>query len=924
MATGVEAAILYFAPEFIGLTVAEAAVINAAAAYVASTAISYAVQSALTDRGADKDARSALGSTVVSVREPASPRQVIYGRTRVGGTFAYLSTRDGNRSLHAVVVLSTHEVDAIEEVWFDDYIVTPSMLDSDGYVTSGRFTTNASNVGIAQEATVSGAGVVSVSSPLYSIWSVEVRDPNTGDTISLFPSSTATSSTYVFTSSYVVTVDTAYAGWKATVVSNSILNTSLMRVRRYTGNQASADTFLVAECSDEWTTNHKLLGCAYVYVKLIFDRYVWANGMPNITALVRGKKVFDPRTGTYAYSNNPALAIADYMCNSIYGLKMPYSTRIDSADLITAANACEASVATKTGTETRYTCDGAFRTNETPKSILAALKASMAGELVRVGGKWKILAGTYVAPTITFDERGILGPYTVQTIQSRRDSFSGVKGTFVSSATRYQPDSYPSIVSSTYDSEDGERVFAALDLRFTQSPSMAQRIAKSELRKARQQISVTLPYALDALRAVPGENIGLTIPDMGWSAKPFFYQSMSLKQDDQGFLSVEMTLRETASNVYDWTPASEEGDYDAAPNTTLEPISLYQEQFSNGSNLAPNSTFRFYVSPWERYATYQGSAGMYNDAARVVADVGFDNYLAITQPNSRISVNSLACAVSNGPLTGKGLGVQAGRRYQFSANVYGDGTKAAVFIDWYTASRSYIASTDVAYSGPHTHGTRPAQDHPLVSVFGTAPNSAAIAQLCLGKTGTAPGSSQSIAYFSRLMFARALEDQLTPDPWVPSIAYGNAAETYALGADAATEVYTAFLTSNLATVVGAAFDPFGSGWPSAPGAYDIASVSITLLESTRLALHFSGTAYNNSGVNVSVGYGFNQSDFDFPFVNIPTAQYVSLSHTKYVTLAAGSWTIYARADIYQVGGGGATDYVYFMEGTGLRVEVLKR
>lgn len=96
---------------------------------------------------------------------------------------------------------------------------------------------------------------------------------------------------------------------------------------------------LVAE-NVGWTSEHRMRGVAGVYVKLTYDQDKFPNGAPaNIAALILGKKLYDLRTGTTGFSENPALMIYDYLTGS-YGLGVD-STEIDSASFIAAANICE-------------------------------------------------------------------------------------------------------------------------------------------------------------------------------------------------------------------------------------------------------------------------------------------------------------------------------------------------------------------------------------------------------------------------------------------------------------------------------------------------------------------------------------------------------------------------------------------------------
>ena len=58
------------------------------------------------------------------------------------------------------------------------------------------------------------------------------------------------------------------------------------------------------------------------------------------TADVQGKKVYDPRSGITAYSNNPWLCIRDYLTDTRYGCRVP-AAMIDDASFISEANYAE-------------------------------------------------------------------------------------------------------------------------------------------------------------------------------------------------------------------------------------------------------------------------------------------------------------------------------------------------------------------------------------------------------------------------------------------------------------------------------------------------------------------------------------------------------------------------------------------------------
>jgi len=318
-----------------------------------------------------------------------------------------------------------------------------------------------------------------------------------------------------------------------------------------------------------WTSNHRLRGIACAYIRLEYDPNVYMNGVPNISFKINGKKVYDPRTGTTVFSNNSALCLADYLCNTRYGLGADYATEIDETALIAAANICDQSVNLAAGgTETRYTLNGAFDTSVAPETVISDMLSSMAGKLVFTNGKWKIIAGAYGSPSLTFDEDDLRSGLKIQSLVSRRELFNGVKGTFTSAADNYIASDFPPVVSDTYISQDNnEEILKNIQLPFTTSPSRAQRLAKIELLKARQQISLVLPLKLIGLKANVGDVIEVRNTRLGWSGKTFEVTSSTVIFENDT-IGVDLELRETNADIYYWA-TSEESAYDASPNTNL-------------------------------------------------------------------------------------------------------------------------------------------------------------------------------------------------------------------------------------------------------------------------------------------------------------------------------------------------------------------
>ncbi|MDP1580656.1 MAG: phage tail protein [Candidatus Didemnitutus sp.] len=343
------------------------------------------------------------------------------------------------------------------------------------------------------------------------------------------------------------------------------------RVKKHLGaHDQAADADLIAESAGAWTTNDRVAGSAYLYVRLKWDQNKFPSGIPNVSCVARGRKLYDPRTEESAWSTNVALCVRDYLVNTTYGLGVDES-EIDEASFIASANICDETVTLAGGgTEKRYTCNGAFELSAEPGNVLEKLAAAMAGWVVYVGGKWICQAGAHDTPTITLDEDDLRAPLTVQTKLSLRDTCNLVKGTFTSPAEQYQPADFPAVTSSVYQAEDqGREIVRDLDLLFTASPSMAQRLAKIELQRTRRDTTVTMPCKLTALRVRAGSTVMVSHARYGWAEKQFVVMSHKFITYGEGSLGVDLLLRETDSAIYTWSD-EEENPYLVGDETNLD------------------------------------------------------------------------------------------------------------------------------------------------------------------------------------------------------------------------------------------------------------------------------------------------------------------------------------------------------------------
>jgi len=336
-----------------------------------------------------------------------------------------------------------------------------------------------------------------------------------------------------------------------------------IRVNTHLGSpDQSADSDLVSE-SSKWTNQHRLRGIAYLYVRLKFDQDAFPNGVPDITATVKGKKVYDPRSDTTDWSDNPALCLRDYITEG-YGLNEA-TTNVDDTLVASAADVCDET--DTLDSSTRYTCNGAFVTQVAPVDILNDILTSMGGLLWYAQGQWRMKPAYYVAPTVSFTEDDLRSSISVKTRHSRRDNFNTVKGTFRGEESNWQVTDYPEVTNSAFlEADNNQESVLDLELPFTDNAAEARRIARIALERNRQQLTVSASFGLKAFQVQTGDIINLTVDRFGWESKEFEVTSWTFGLVDDYDLQVQMTLREISESVFDEV---DDGVVYERDNTTL-------------------------------------------------------------------------------------------------------------------------------------------------------------------------------------------------------------------------------------------------------------------------------------------------------------------------------------------------------------------
>ena len=347
----------------------------------------------------------------------------------------------------------------------------------------------------------------------------------------------------------------------------------LVSIQKFTGTDSQTYSTILAGATDTWGANHRLRGVAYLAIRLEYNQDVFGS-IPDIQCEVRGRKVYDPRTGATAYSTNPALCLRDYLTNDRYGKGLS-SAQINDTAFSAAANVCDATVTehsgTGAGTIKLLECNAVLDTGRTLFDNVKILLQGMRGLMPFQDGEYSLLidAATTAGTPFRLDSTNITSDITV-TASGKNKKYNRVRAKFVNPEANWQEDSvdWPpnDATYSTFLSEDnGEELLREVTLNTITNYYSARDLARIICRASREhQLTVQLTALPEALSIAVGDVVELEHDSLGWTGaaiQDFRVLNMQLQEDGE----VKLTLQEY-TNVYTWQEGPEEDD---SPTTTI-------------------------------------------------------------------------------------------------------------------------------------------------------------------------------------------------------------------------------------------------------------------------------------------------------------------------------------------------------------------
>ncbi|MRJ41201.1 MULTISPECIES: hypothetical protein [Idiomarina] len=382
------------------------------------------------------------------------------------------------------------------------------------------------------------------------------------------------------------------------------------QIEVHLGDQTTASPTALQHC-DGWSQNHIGFGRAYAVVTIPIDAEEMPSGLQNITFKVKGKPVYDPRKdttvggdgphranddATWEWSDNSILCALDY--NRFHGYRQLSLNKFDIGHLMDQANICDEMVDFNASDdlikqEKRYTCNGSWTFDQAPPRVLERLLSSCGGRAYRRGGRIYLHTASYHGMAeVTLSDSDAAGEIIITPHRELKERTNLVRAALQDPQKGYQPTDAPVVTNALYVERDGMVLEDELQLSFTNSRTMAQRLMKYHLERNRAGMRIQFPCKSKGLLALAGKTVRVELPNEGID-KEFIVTNWSF---DLKSKKVNLVLEEESPALYSDSLVPSEGD--VTPNTNLPDLTQPAPPESVQFTLDPIATHRMGFVTW--------------------------------------------------------------------------------------------------------------------------------------------------------------------------------------------------------------------------------------------------------------------------------------------------------------------------------------
>lgn len=331
-----------------------------------------------------------------------------------------------------------------------------------------------------------------------------------------------------------------------------------------------------------WTADYRLRGCAYLaqraapVAEKFFQKVYESGSWPQPRAVLRASKVRnvnDPAQtsdpATWAWSDNAALCIRDFLTHPTWGMQVPEAL-IDDDSFRAMADLCATPIVNRYGnTYPRYFLAGTYDLTDEPADVLQGMLDACDGRLfLTPDGKIGITGGRYVPPEVTIGQDAVISIGSLEVGSGKRATFNRLKTSFVSWAHDYQQ-----IEGEPWDDIDGQAEAGEILEQDFSRPwvslhNQLRRLAKIHTAKQNPRFRITgLTTGRAGLPALYEDVIRLNLPRYGIDA--VFRVERAVAAGDGSTCTFD--LASIDPTAWDFDAATEEGETPPLPNAEAAP-----------------------------------------------------------------------------------------------------------------------------------------------------------------------------------------------------------------------------------------------------------------------------------------------------------------------------------------------------------------
>jgi hypothetical protein len=514
------------------------------------------------------------------------------------------------------------------------------------------------------------------------------------------------------------------------VYINDVLSTDskysgLVSITKYLGTDAQTYSTLLAEADDTWGSNHRLRGVAYLAMRFKYDPDVFSS-IPEVQAVVKGRKVYDPETTTTVWSNNPALCLRDYLTNARYGKGLS-SSLIDDTSFIAAKAFCNTTVTSSAGaggSQKIFECNAVIDTDKNLFDNVRILLRGMRGLMPYSNGIYSLIIDKSESSSFDLTPDNITSDLTVASA-GKSKKYNKVTVKFTNPEANWQSDTvfWPpagSTEETTFLSEDNNQELSTeITLPTITNYYSARDIARVACLTSRaSDLSVKVTATSEALVIAAGDVVRLEQPSMGWvddgvtDARQLF-RVVGIQLVNTG--EVKLTLQKYDSTIYTW---DEGADEPTNQPTTLPDPSIAEPptnlSVTGSANIAEDGTTIPYlaitwtaaddafVSSYE--ITVTPSSG--NATSLIVSTTAYDFFVldsALTYSVSVRSINSLGIRSTAATVSGVSPVIDT-TAPSVPSNPSVTGEFKQIKIEWDNPTEADFSYVEIKRSGTATEG----------------------------------------------------------------------------------------------------------------------------------------------------------------------------------------------------------------------------